>query len=58
MSDHFIRPDNDVHDSCGCVFCDIGFDPDVLVDGVKFHSDSRRGLILCERRPAIPATPE
>lgn len=39
-----------VDDSCGCIFCDLGLDPDVLVDGVKFHHVARRGNILCERK--------
>jgi len=36
-----------VSNSCGCVFCDL--DPDVIVDGVKFHN-TQRGNILCERK--------
>lgn len=37
-------------DSCGCVFCDLGFDPDIVIEGVKFHHVKRRGNILCERK--------
>jgi len=39
-----------VYDSCGCVYCDLGLDPDVEIEGVKFHHAPRRGNILCERK--------
>ena len=39
-----------VTESCGCVFCDLGLDPDIVIDGVKFHHVQRRGNILCERK--------
>lgn len=39
-----------IDDSCGCIFCDLGLDPDVEIDGVKFHHVTRRGNILCERK--------
>jgi hypothetical protein len=37
-------------EGCGCVYCDLGLDPDVEVEGVKFHHAARRGNILCERK--------
>lgn len=40
----------EVEDGCGCVFCDIGLDPDTEIDGAKFHHIPRRGNILCERK--------
>lgn len=40
---------NGVDDSCGCIFCDLGLDPDVEIEGAKFHHVTRRGNILCER---------
>lgn len=39
-----------IDDSCGCIFCDLGLDPDVVIEGVKFHHVQRRGNILCERK--------
>lgn len=36
--------------SCGCIFCDLGLDPDIEIEGVKFHHVTRRGNILCERK--------
>jgi hypothetical protein len=38
--------------SCGCMFCDLGLDPDLVIEGVKFHHVQRRGNILCERKNA------
>lgn len=35
--------------TCGCMFCDLGLDPDLVIEGVKFHHAPRRGNILCER---------
>lgn len=39
-----------VDESCNCIYCDLGLDPDIEVKGVKFHHVHRRGNILCTRR--------
>lgn len=43
-------PCSRVETGCGCIFCDLGLEPDVEIDTVKFHHVIRRGNILCERK--------
>jgi len=44
----------DTTEGTGCVFCDLGLDPDVLIDGrVKFHHVPNRGNILCENDNSV-----
>lgn len=46
----------DIHESCGCVFCDLGLDPDNSINGraVHMHRDRGVGYTVCTHDEITP----